>query len=122
MDADEAVQEFGVMACYRAWSYWVARLDAGGYQVRHVVQRRERLSRDQIVECLCEIYSRGLFETALSVHFEGVDSKGDAEVLDQILLSFGEGVVADVVRLTAEHGPTLGERATAEPEPIEEVP
>lgn len=122
MDADEAMSEFGVMSCYRAWSYWVARLDAGGYQVRHVVQRRERLTRDQMVECLCEIYARGLFETALSVHFEGVDSKGDAEVLDQITLSFGEGVMRDVVRLVAEHGPTLGERAEAPADPVAEVP
>lgn len=123
LDVETGLTAFGVMPCYRAWAYWVARLDGGGYQVKHVVARRDMLTGEQIVTALCEVYSRAVFETSLSVHFEGIDSKADEEVITQIAIAFGELVAQDVITWTAKHGPLVQHASRDEgDDPIREVP
>lgn len=98
---------FSVMACYRAWSHWCAKLDGGGYQVRHVAARKDRLTHEQLLDPLCEIYARAVFECALSMNFDRVDSHVDHEVLLQILEAFGLQTADDVYRAVEKVGPVV---------------
>lgn len=108
-DATEAKggHAFGVMACYRSWAHWCARLDAGGYQVRHVAHRKDRLQPDQILEALCEVYSRAIFEVALAMEYDKMDSQVDHQVLLQITEAFGLAVADEVHRWVNELGPVV---------------
>lgn len=98
---------FSVMSCYRAWSHWCAKLDGGGYQVRHVAAKKDRLTREQLLDPLCEIYARAVFECALALHFDRVDSHVDHEVLLQIVEAFGLSTADDVYRAVELVGPVV---------------
>lgn len=98
---------FSVMACYRSWSHWCARLDGGGYQVRHVASRKDRLTKEQAIEPLCEVYARAVFEVALALEYDGVDSQVDHHVLLQISESFGLGMADEVYRRVTAIGPVV---------------
>ena len=100
-------QSLSVLTAYRAWSHWCAKLDGGGYQVRHVAARRERLSREQVVNPLCEVYARAVFEVSLALHFDGVDTQVDHHVLLQIAESFGLSTADEVYRLVSGVGPVV---------------
>lgn len=102
-----AANPFGVMSCYRAWSHWCARLDGGGYQVRHVSARVDRLKADKAVEVLCEVYARAVFEVSLAMCFDNCDSRVDHEVLLQIADSFGRPVAERVYERVASVGPVV---------------
>lgn len=107
-DASEAKSHaFSVMSCYRSWAHWCARLDAGGYQVRHVAHKKDLLKPDQIVEALCEVYSRAVFEVALAIEYDKVDSRVDHQVLLHIAESFGLAVADEVHRWVSELGPIV---------------
>lgn len=109
LDDSEAKEAhpFGVMSCYRAWSHWCAHLDGGGYQVKHVAARRERLSHEQVVMPLCEVYSRAVFEVALALEYDRCDTHVDHEVLLQIVDAFGLAMADEVFVACEKVGPVV---------------
>lgn len=102
--ADEKRHPWLPTTAFRAWSHWTAQIDGGCYQVRHVAERRERMSQADAVKCLCEVYARAVFEVAFGIFFSDVDSRADIEVLTQITHAFG----ANVARTVAEEVSIVG--------------
>lgn len=98
---------FSVMAAYRAWASWVALLDGGGYQVKHVVARRDSITAETAVRVLCEVYARAVFEVALALEFDKADSKVDVEIMLQIIDAFGRSVGEEVYARVGAIGPVV---------------
>ena len=103
----DAPKPFSVMVAYRAWAQWTAVLDGGGYQVKHVVAKRDVLSLESAVRVLCEVYARAVFEVALAMRFDRVDSKVDVEVMLQIVDAFGQEVGEEVYARVRAVGPVV---------------
>lgn len=102
-----APKPFAVMTAYRAWAHWSAVLDGGGYQVKHAAAKRDVLSSESALTVLCEVYARAVFEVALAMHFDGVDSKVDVEVMLQVVDAFGPDYAEEVYARVSAMGPVV---------------
>ena len=60
-----------------------------------------------MVALLCESYSRAIFETLFSLHFDRLDPRADVQLLDAIEGTFGAQLAEQVRAQVAERGITL---------------
>lgn len=99
--AEAEARVFTVPNCYRSWSFHANTLGVGCFQVHHA----RSYKNETRMEVLCEVYSRAIFETCISQHFDETDSRVDALILRHIRDAFGPGVALDVHDAVAKHGP-----------------
>jgi hypothetical protein len=100
---------------YLAWAHWVNLQDVGGLQIVAVQQAFSgRVTPDDErarLTALCEVYARAIFETALAIHFDEVDSMSDVQVATQISMHFSDELALAVHRACRAHGPTVRDAA-----------
>jgi hypothetical protein len=100
-----------VPAAFRAWSHWTNRLGIGCLQVpalyRDFEGQTSDAARDQLLAALCEVYSRGIFETAIGIHFDRIDSLADVHVLQLVSERFGHHMAELVHASVSANGPVV---------------
>lgn len=112
-----------IPAAYRAWALWANELGFGCLQVSTVKQYES--AGPQRLAQLCEVYSRAVFETAIGLHFDAVDSNVDMLVLLQIQELFSAQLADEVHAAVKARGPVIrqlepGEEAALLPHQVSE--
>jgi hypothetical protein len=84
----ESTYPLTVPHAFRAWSRWTNALGVGCLQVPHVARvyegKTDADSRCKMMDALCEVYSRSVFEVTIGLEYDRVDSLADVHVLQQI--------------------------------------
>jgi len=98
---------------FRAWSHWANTLGIGCLQVpslqRTFEGRTSAPEQKELVTALCEVYARAVFETAIGLEYDRIDSHADVHVFHQIADRWGSAFAATVHARVAANGPVARE-------------
>lgn len=108
-----SVNPLTVPHAFRSWSHWTNKLGIGCLQVPYVFAQFEGATSDsdlaQLLDALCEVYSRAIFEVCIALQYDRVDTLADVHVLQLVHDRWGIGMADAVHQTVRAHGPVARE-------------